>query len=208
MYDLKNFLSHRFGGVFMSRSFSEKEKENIKNKLIEECAKGWSKYGYKKTSIDELCKKSGISKGAFYIFFDSKETLFCETICLVENNLYNIANKIMEKEPNKYGFAKALKAIYRCYCKHSFICDTKSIDFITFNNKLSEEQKQSIDKYSKKQGSIFLDKHYLKFSIEKEKAISIITVLLSSVSLKDSLCYDNFKVFDFMVDNLIDKIFE
>ncbi|WKK93583.1 TetR/AcrR family transcriptional regulator [Clostridioides difficile] len=29
-----------------------------------------------KTNIDELCSKSGIAKGSFYTFFDSKEKLF------------------------------------------------------------------------------------------------------------------------------------
>ena len=81
----------------MARSFTEQEKKNIRIKLLEECAKGWSKYGYKKTNIDELCSKSGISKGAFYLFFTSKESLFCETLCLVQDNLYALANEILDK---------------------------------------------------------------------------------------------------------------
>ncbi|WDV48027.1 TetR/AcrR family transcriptional regulator [Clostridiaceae bacterium M8S5] len=193
----------------MARSFSEHEKENIRIRLREECTKSWAKHGYKKTSVNELCAKSGISKGAFYLFYDSKESLFCETLCLVQDNLYILANEIMEKTPNKYGFAKVLKIVYREYCKNSFICDTRSVDFIAFINKLSKEQEAAIAKYSQKAGQIFLaDKPYLKFAINKEKAISVITGLLALVSSKDAMCYDQFEVFDFMVENLIDKIFE
>ena len=53
----------------MARSFSEREKDNIKKSLQEACKQSWTQYGYKKTSVDDLCKQVGISKGAFYIFF-------------------------------------------------------------------------------------------------------------------------------------------
>ncbi|MDE6980473.1 MAG: TetR/AcrR family transcriptional regulator, partial [Lachnospiraceae bacterium] len=57
----------------MAKSFTEREKENIKRNLQEVCKKSWTQYGCKKTSVDDLCKQAGISKGAFYLFFESKE---------------------------------------------------------------------------------------------------------------------------------------
>lgn len=192
----------------MAKGFTESEKQNIRERLLTECAKGWSKHGYKKTSIEELCSKTGISKGAFYLFFDTKESIFCETLALVQDNLYKLANGILDRTPNKYGFAQVLKEIYREYCKNSFICNTTSSDFLAFTNKLSEEQLNEIAKHSQRAGQVFLDKPYLKFTIEKEKAISVITALLSMVSSKDKMCYNHFEVFDYMADNLIYKIFE
>ena len=53
----------------MARSFTEREKENIKRSLQEACKQSWTQYGYKKTSVDDLCKQVGISKGAFYLLF-------------------------------------------------------------------------------------------------------------------------------------------
>ena len=55
----------------MARSFTEREKENIKKGLQDACKRSWTQYGYKKTSVDELCREAGISKGAFYLFFES-----------------------------------------------------------------------------------------------------------------------------------------
>lgn len=49
----------------MARKFSEREKENIRKSLIDICKQNWTQYGYKKTSVDEICKQAGISKGAF-----------------------------------------------------------------------------------------------------------------------------------------------
>ena len=57
----------------MPKAFSEAEKEMIRRKLLEQGYKQFSTYGLKKTNIDELAAAAGISKGAFYIFYESKE---------------------------------------------------------------------------------------------------------------------------------------
>ena len=65
----------------MARGFTERERENIKRNLLKVGKESWTRYGCKKTSVDELCRQAGISKGAFYLFFESKEALFCEILC-------------------------------------------------------------------------------------------------------------------------------
>lgn len=191
----------------MARNFTNHEKINIKQKLLDECEKSWAKFGYKKTNIDELCKSVGISKGAFYLFYETKESLFCETLCMVQDRLYTFAEEILLKEPNKYGFAKVLKAIYREYDKCNFIYNTHSIDFVVFTNKLTEDQLKYITEYSQKGGTLFLDKPFINFKVSKEKAISIIYAMLSIISAKEKFSYNHIDIFDFMVDNLIEKIF-
>lgn len=192
----------------MARSFTEQEKQRIQLNLLAECEKSWAKFGYKKTSVDELCAKAGISKGAFYAFFESKEALFCDTLRLVQDRLYEYANQVMEREPNKSGLAKVLKAIYREYDRCSFICNTHSMDFISFTNKLNEQQLGQITEYSEKSSMLFFEKPYLKFAVDKDKGIAALYVALSSISVKEELLYNHVEVFDFLVDSLIDKIFE
>lgn len=190
----------------MARGFTEQEKLNIRTKLLAECEKSWAKHGYKKTSLDELCAKVGISKGAFYLFFESKEALFSETLCMVQDRLNSLAEEIMEKQPNKHGFAEAMKACYREYNKNLLICDMQSTDFLAFANKLSPEQLHAIEQNSRRSGEMLLSRPYLHFLIDKDKAASILMSLLSIVSVKDRLSYDHVEVFDFMIDQLIDKI--
>ncbi len=190
----------------MARRFTQQEKQNIRTKLLAECQKSWAKYGYKKTSIEEICSKVGISKGAFYLFFESKEALFTETLCILQDHMYQLTEGILEKQPNKHGFAQALKACYREYDKNFLISDMQSADFLSFANKLSPEQLSEIEKNSRHSGELLLNKSYLQFLIYKEEVASIVMSLLSIVSIKERLCYDHFLVFDFMVDNLIDKI--
>lgn len=71
----------------MSKAFSEQEKEYIRNQLLKQGYRLFSTYGLKKTNIEDIAKASGISKGAFYGFYDSKEALFMEVIEQAENNV-------------------------------------------------------------------------------------------------------------------------
>lgn len=68
----------------MPKWFSEDEKELIRRKLLEQGEKHFSRFGFKKTNVEEIALAVGISKGAFYRFFDSKELLFMEVIEEVE----------------------------------------------------------------------------------------------------------------------------
>ncbi len=62
------------------KGFSDTEKDELRTKLCLECECSWALHGYKKTSIGELTANIGISTGAFYLLYFSKEDLFCETL--------------------------------------------------------------------------------------------------------------------------------
>lgn len=64
----------------MPKAFSEHEKELIDKRLLEQGYKMFTAYGLKKTTIEEIANAAGISKGAFYSFYESKEALFMDVI--------------------------------------------------------------------------------------------------------------------------------
>jgi len=64
----------------MPKAFTEQEKEVIRAQMREKGKKLFEKQGIKKTSVDELAQAAGISKGAFYLFYESKEELFMEIL--------------------------------------------------------------------------------------------------------------------------------
>jgi len=68
----------------MPKAFTERENDLIKNRLVELGYKQFSAYGLKKTNIEELATAAGISKGAFYNFYESKEALFMDVAELAE----------------------------------------------------------------------------------------------------------------------------
>ncbi len=62
----------------MPKGFSAQERDLIRERLIEQGYKLFSAYGLKKTTVEELADAAGISKGAFYLFYESKEALFMD----------------------------------------------------------------------------------------------------------------------------------
>ena len=64
----------------MPKGFTEHEKDLIGRRLLEQGYKLFSAYGLRKTNIEELAQAAGISKGAFYNFYESKEELFMDVI--------------------------------------------------------------------------------------------------------------------------------
>ena len=192
----------------MARSFSEREKENIKKNLQKACKQSWTKYGYKKTSVDELCRQAGISKGAFYLFFESKEVLFCEVLCSVQEQICDEASKIIKKQRGKHGAADALKFIYREYNKNNFLYDSDSMDYTILKNKLSEEQAEKIEKSNQMGWQIFLNQPHLKCKVDEDMAMSVIYSLIMNIKNKDILPHNHIEIFDFIADHLIDSIFD
>jgi AcrR family transcriptional regulator len=68
----------------MPKAFTDQEKELIRKRLLEQGHKLFATYGLQKTNIEELAEAVGISKGAFYLFYASKEALFMEVIEQIE----------------------------------------------------------------------------------------------------------------------------
>jgi AcrR family transcriptional regulator len=64
----------------MARAFSDGERAAIHRALREHGRRLFATQGLRKTSVEELTAAAGISKGAFYLFFDSKEELFFELL--------------------------------------------------------------------------------------------------------------------------------
>lgn len=64
----------------MPKAFTEHEKELIGKRLLEQGTRMFSAHGLRKTNIEEIANAAGISKGAFYIFYESKEALFMDVI--------------------------------------------------------------------------------------------------------------------------------
>ena len=79
----------------MATKFTEKEITDIRAKLFEAAGKFASTLGMRKTTVDDLCAHAGISKGAFYKFYDSKEALFFEILELWHTRIYGKALEII-----------------------------------------------------------------------------------------------------------------
>lgn len=62
----------------MPRAFTAVEKTTIRERLMQAGRDCFTRYGLKKTTIEDLTGPAGIAKASFYLFFDSKDALFVE----------------------------------------------------------------------------------------------------------------------------------
>ena len=83
-----------------------------------------------------------------------------------------------------------------------------SMDFMILMNKLSEEQAGKIREFTNRSRQLFFSYPYLKFKVDTDMAMSVIYSLIMNIKNKDILPFDHKETFDFMVDQLIDCLYE
>ena len=69
----------------------QQRSEETRARIMEAAIKLFSIRGYNKASVDDICKEAGISKGAFYHHFKSKQALF---LALLDGWLQFVDNAI------------------------------------------------------------------------------------------------------------------
>lgn len=191
----------------MARSFSEQERYDIRRRLSEVCRSCWTQVGYKKTSVDEICRQVGISKGAFYLFFESKESLFCEVLCTTQREICKMASAAMEEDGGKTGMAKALKLIYLAYNENSFLYGSDTADYAVLMSRVSKKQAQEMEEAGELSKQLFLNHPVLRCKVDTDLAISVIYSLIMNIKNKDVLP-NHIEVFDFMAEHLIYDLYE
>lgn len=191
----------------MARSFSEDEKAAIRAKLLTECEKSWAAVGYKKTKIDELCAKAGISKGAFYLFYDSKEELFCQLFDLFQERFKAVEEMLPEK-PTKADISRMLKQLYLEYDRTKLLPQRNDPDFQSFLNRAPKEWIAKSQQVSDDFISAHIFDANLKLKMSREKATGLLEALLAIVITKELLHYDHYEVFCTLLDSILDDIYE
>jgi AcrR family transcriptional regulator len=72
----------------MPKGFSEREKTLIRAQLVAKGRELFATQGIKKANVEDLTRAANISKGAFYLFFNSKEELFFEILGQFEDEYH------------------------------------------------------------------------------------------------------------------------
>ena len=89
-------------------------KEDKKRKIVEQAIELFGEAGYLKTTVEEITNSLNISKGSFYTYFDSKESLLLGILNYLFDQHCLILDKIAE-ETEKLNAEDTLK----CYLKSS-----------------------------------------------------------------------------------------
>jgi TetR/AcrR family acrAB operon transcriptional repressor len=75
------------------------ENEDRADRIINAAQKLIVHYGYDKTTVDEIAREAGISKGAVYLHFDKKEAIFEAVFLQALKNYAEDWMKLIEEDP-------------------------------------------------------------------------------------------------------------
>jgi AcrR family transcriptional regulator len=125
----------------MPRAFNEKEKEYIHYKLLVEGKRFLERHGLQKTTVEDITHACGISKGAFYLFYDRKEELFFEICENVETEFRAEIFKDVFQDglPIKESFKKFLEVVLEKFDKTPLLRNISQGDFDYMMRSLPED---------------------------------------------------------------------
>jgi AcrR family transcriptional regulator len=112
----------------MPKALSGSERANIKDQLTEQALACLSRFGLRKTTVDELVKRVGIPKGTFYLLYPSKEMLFFEAFLKKHDELQDLAIKGIEELKDNINVDNVTQHIFRVYKQ---VQSTELYQFIT-----------------------------------------------------------------------------
>lgn len=194
----------------MSKAFSEDEKLNIKQKMMEVAIEIFHESGTKGLSIKELTKRIGIAQGSFYNFWKDKDALIMDVmqyrlaqkleiakqsfdkslenpVKFLVDIIYEHSIDLKEKYKKKPIYAQALNMLSKKNGNRVYEANSLYTDFI---NKLAEywKERNAVKDVDEKglinafTGSFLLFSNYYKF--EEEYFNDILKAFISAVVKK------------------------
>ena len=111
----------------MAKAFTEQETDIILQNLKASARRYAASQGVRKTTVDELAREAGISKGAFYKFYSSKEMLFFEILEDMHTEIYEASAGVLKQNNTKSPANRAAEAVLTA-CK--VMMDSGMLDFM------------------------------------------------------------------------------
>jgi len=115
----------------MPRAFSVQEKVRIREALIDAAASDIPRVGFRKLSIDSLVHQVRISKGAFYLFYASKEMLIFDLLRHVQESARRDTVALMSAKKGGRGDdipRRLLRGLFEIFRKYPVLAELSKPD--------------------------------------------------------------------------------
>lgn len=126
----------------MPRAFTERERATIRQQLMEVGREHLQTYGIRKTNVEDLTRAVGISKGAFYTFFPSKEELFLEVLEQAEVEMREkiLAYTLQMDKSARENFRQLLRDAFAVWEENSFLHNFDQEDMALLLRRIPQER--------------------------------------------------------------------
>lgn len=193
----------------MATAFTRQERECIYESLQRAALHCAATVGMKHTTVDELAREAGISKGAFYSFFESKELLFLSMVERLHDEMYGSAEKVFEARSDLPMRQRAMLAIYELcrvaqkYDIIAFMREELPLLLRRLSDSALHEHYVSDDERIKG----FLQKSGAALKTTPDVACATVHVLLMALSLKGDVGKGFDEAIKLMIEGACDKVF-
>ncbi|MBE5779408.1 MAG: TetR/AcrR family transcriptional regulator [Clostridiales bacterium] len=96
----------------MATAFTSARRDEIEAGLLAAARRQLCSGSMNSCTVDELAREAGISKGAFYHFFKSKEHLFLRTLESIQDDIYGEAERVLFADEKRPLRQRAMDAFY------------------------------------------------------------------------------------------------
>lgn len=135
------------------------KKEDKRKRLLDAAYDLFNKDGVSNTSIAEICKKAGIAKGTFYLYFSDKEDILRALTKKLSLNMLSIAySKVKDSKDsfveNLVVMADVVLEMAKddpdvlLLMKKDFVWPITEEEFLTTDDKVMKNIRQAIEKYA------------------------------------------------------------
>lgn len=191
----------------MAAAFSEKERETIRRGLLDAALKCMAGDGIRGVTVDWLARRAGISKGAFYHFYGSKEELFLQALEQVHNEMYGQAEQTFchgQGDIRQRG-KQAIMDVVRVAKKYNAVTFIRR-DFPLMMERLPQsvlrERYISDDERIRR----LLEKANVRLRTDMDTACTIVHLILSSLTMQDEAGERYPQAIQLMVDGVCDRM--
>ena len=99
------------------------ENEDRANRILDAAVKLIVHYGYDKTTVSDIAKEAGISKGAVYLHFESKDALFEALLIREMKNYAEAWLEGIESDPKGGTIGGMYKSMMYAIQRNPFVAD-------------------------------------------------------------------------------------
>jgi len=167
----------------MASAFSPTERETIDALLIKAAKHFAAAVGIRKTTLEQLTRQAGISKSAFYKFYESKEHLFFRILEEWRSQVYRAAEdalKACERLPLKERVAKALMAAFDTMEQDGvLIAFTNELPYLL--RRLPPEMLEATYRTDEQHIAALIDLCGARFTVPKEMVQAALMTLVTSL---------------------------
>ena len=192
----------------MATKFTEKEMATIRAKLREAAQRHASSVGMRKTTVDDLCEHAGISKGAFYKFYDSKEALFFEILEDWHTLMYGRALEIITNTEIVTDMERISKALlYACQSldEYSMIGFYEN-DLPSLLRKMPQEVLDAHYHSDEKHIADLIEASGIKLKVSSELASAVVRTLILSFSDREHIGPLYHQVMEFLIRSVCEQL--